>query len=191
MTTVAQREADNTSKTPTTPASPAATPASNRPAGDAGDGVPHAAQAVRGSLEAWAAWAQSPTLRLAADDGRPVDWESGRDRESVTRALHRQAQIWRAVLSGEKNRRDLLSADDYLGAADRLLGHLRQLTRRFLRRYWLATTIVVVVLAAVIAAVFAVPTTTVLGVLAVGAGAVGITWRGVASSLGREERRHA
>jgi hypothetical protein len=142
---------------------------------------PHAAEAVGGSLQTWAAWSQAPTLRPAVDErrqpsdaevndqasgaapssaatppalptrraisrswfakrpsplrGRPVDWGSAADRESVTRALHRQGQLWRAVLSGEKECVDLLSADDYLRAADQLLGHIRRLTLGFLRRF--------------------------------------------------------
>jgi nucleoid-associated protein YgaU len=111
---------------------------------------PHAAEAVRGSLEAWVAWTEAPTLRPTNDDRRrpsdaevdgqasqrtevdpgsptasnaqvrgavlsrfwrirqspkpqtrAVDWKLLRDRERVTRALYRQGQVWRAILSGE------------------------------------------------------------------------------------------
>jgi hypothetical protein len=192
----------------------------------------HAAEAVRGSLQAWAAWSQAPALRPALDDlrpasdaqvngqapgtaptsphaahalvrrrtisgswlsrhpseprTRPVDWGSAADRESVTRALHRQGQLWRAILSGEKDGVDLLTADDYVWVADQLLGHLRRLTLGFLRRFWITTTAVALVLVAAIVTVLAVRavSTTVAAVLTA-AGAIGLTWKGVASGLGR------
>jgi hypothetical protein len=193
---------------------------------------PHAAEAVRGSLRAWAAWSEAPALRPALDDlpgasdaevngqapgpapaspgatpararrwtaagswfsrqpsetqPRPVDWGSGGDRESVTRALHRQGQLWRAILSGEKSGVDLLTADDYVWAADQLLGHLRRLTLGFLRRFWITTSavaLVVVVAVVMVVAVRAVSTTVVAVLTA--AGAIGITWKGAASGLGR------
>ena len=117
---------------------------------------------------------------------RPVNWGSARDRESVTRALHRQGQLWRAVLSGEKDCLDLLSTDDYLWAADQLLGHLRRLTLRFLSRFWITTTVVTVVIAGAIATVFLVhAASTVAAVVIAAAGAIGITWKGAASGLAR------
>jgi hypothetical protein len=193
---------------------------------------PHAAEAVGGSLQAWAAWSQAPTLRPAIDgqpgaadaevDGRafgtvptssyasvlpwrhrvtsrpwlarqpreprarPVDWGSARDRESVTRALHRQGQLWRAILSGEKDSIDLLSTDDYLWAADQLLGHIRRLTLRFLRRFWITTTAVTVILAvAVVTVLVARAVSTVVAAVLTAAGAIGLTWRGAGSGLGR------
>jgi len=160
---------------------------------------PHAAEAVSGSLQAWAAWSDAPTLRPAvADPGaaqgrrprqpstRPVDWSAALDRESVTRALHRQGQLWRALLSGERDGLDLLSTDDYLWASDQLLGHLRQLTVRFLRRFWVTTIAVAATVAAALVMVVVVraASATVAAVLAA-AGAIGITWKGAASGLGR------
>jgi hypothetical protein len=193
---------------------------------------PHAAEAVRGSLQAWAAWSHAPTLRPAIEDqprasdaevdgqasgtaptrphaavprwvrrvtsksglarqplepqARPVDWQSAPDREGVTRALHRQGQLWRAVLSGEKDCLDLLSTDDYLWAADQLLSHIRRLTLRFLRRFWITTTAVAVIISVAVVTVLvvrAVPT--VVAAVLTAAGAVGLTWRGAASGLGR------
>jgi hypothetical protein len=194
---------------------------------------PHAAEAVRGSLQAWATWSEAPTLRPAIGDQpgapdvevdgqapgtastsshlasvlpwrrrvtsrswlarlprepqtRPVDWQSARDREGVTRALHRQGQLWRAVLSGEKDCLDLLSTDDYLWAADQLLGHLRRLTLRFLRRFWITTTAVAVILVVAVATVLVVRAiSAVVAAVLTAAGAVGLTWRGAASGLGR------
>ena len=115
-----------------------------------------------------------------------MDWSSAQDRESVNRALHRQGQLWRAILSGEKDCLDFLSADDYLSAADQLLGHLRHLTLRFLRRFWLSAAAVAAVLVAGVATVLVVhATAAVIAAVVAAAGAVGVTWRGTASSLGR------
>jgi hypothetical protein len=184
---------------------------------------PHAAEAVRGSLQAWAAWSQDPILRPALQEqrqpwewevedrapatapapptrralssslfarrphlpkGRPVDWGSPADRESVIRALHRQGQLWRAVLSGEKECMDLLSSDDYVRAADRLLGHLRQLTLGFLRRFWITTTALVVLVVAITATlVFVRAAATMAAVVLTAAGAIGLTWKSAASGL--------
>jgi hypothetical protein len=192
----------------------------------------HAAEAVRGSLQAWAAWSDAPTLHLALDEqrpasaaeaggqplgtaampvatarvppppraafrwrlarhprqrqARPVDWASPADRESVTRTLRRQGQLWRAILSGEKDGVDLLSTDDYLLAADRLLGHIRRLTLGLLRRFWIATVIVAAILVGGLVKVFTVrAASTVLAAALTVAGAIGLSWKGAASGLGR------
>lgn len=158
---------------------------------------PHAAEAVRRSLPAWAAWSQHPVLRPPLDDrqpreraqlpqGRPVDWSSAADRESVTRALRRQGQLWRAVLSGEKDCVDLLSGDDYVGAADRLLGHLRRLLLGFLRRFWITTSVLAVLVVVIIGTLVFVHTASrAAAVVLTAAGAIGLTWKSAASGLGR------
>jgi hypothetical protein len=115
---------------------------------------------------------------------RPIDWGSAVDRESVTRGLRRQGQLWRAVLSGEKDAVGLLSTDDYLLAADQLLGHIRQLTLGPLGRFWMAT--VAAVLAAALVTAFTVRTASpVLAALLTAAGAIGLSWKGTASGLAR------
>jgi len=151
---------------------------------------PHAAEAVRGSLQAWAAWSEAPTLLLAGHprtpQPRPVDWGAAADRESVTRTLHRQGQLWRAILSGEKDGVDLLSTDDYLLAADQLLGHLRRLAFGLLRRFWIATVVVAAILAAALVTMFTVRATSpVLAAALTAAGAIGLSWKGAASGMTR------
>jgi hypothetical protein len=134
----------------------------------------------RGIATSWLA------KRPSSPRSRPVDWGSPADRESVTRALHRQGQLWRAVLSGEKKGVDMLAADDYMQAADQLLGHLRRLTLSFLRRFWVTTTILVVILVAAIVTIVAVrATSTVVAAVVAAAGAIGLTWKGAASGLGQ------
>jgi hypothetical protein len=191
---------------------------------------PHAAEAVRGSLQTWVAWTEAPTLRLALDGQRPamgaeaesqplggaraptvripppvrsafrsrrarhprqlptrpVDWGSAADRESIIRALRRQGQLWQALLSGEKDGVDLLSTDDYLLAADQLLGHIRRLMLDLLRRFWIAAVTVTAVLAAALVTVFTVRVaSSVLAAVLAAAGAIGLSWKGAASGLGR------
>lgn len=125
-------------------------------------------------------------VRPELPQGRPVDWDSAADRESVTRALHRQGQLWRAVLSGEKDGVDLLSGDDYVRAADRLLGRLRGLLLRFLRRFWITTTALAALGLAIIATLVFVHTASrVAAVVLTAAGAIGLTWKSAASGLGR------
>jgi hypothetical protein len=117
---------------------------------------------------------------------RTLDWGSKRDQESVTRALHRQGQLWRAILSGERDCLGFLSTDDYLRVADQLLGDIRQLAVRFVRQFWLITTALVILVIATITAVFVFHAATALiAAVVTTAGAVGITWKGAASSLGR------
>jgi len=143
---------------------------------------PHAAEAVRGSLVAWRDWSQAPVL---LPRGRRVDWSSAADRESVTRALHRQGQLWRAVLSGEKDGVDLLSGDDYVRAADRLLGHLRRLLMGFLRRFWITTSVLVVLVVVITATLVFVHTASRVAVVVLtAAGAIGLTWKSAAAGLG-------
>jgi hypothetical protein len=79
-----------------------------------------------------------------------------------------------------------LSTDDYLRVADQLLGDIRQLAVRFVRHFWLITTALVVLVVATITAVFVFHAATALiAAVVTAAGAVGITWKGAASSLGR------
>jgi hypothetical protein len=134
----------------------------------------------------WALVRWMPARRPEVPQGRPVDWSLPADRESVTRALHRQGQLWRAVLSGEKAGVDLLSGDDYVRAADRLLGRLRRLLLEFLRTFWITTTALAVLGVAIIATlVFVHSASRVAVVVLTAGGAIGLTWKSAASGLGR------
>lgn len=65
---------------------------------------PHASRAVALSLRTWESWAADPEL-----DGKPLasdDWAA------VRCALRRQGQLWRALLSGEKDGIDMLAIGD-------------------------------------------------------------------------------
>jgi hypothetical protein len=81
---------------------------------------------------------------------------------------------------------DLLSSDDYLLAADQLLGHIRRLTLDLLRRFWIATVTVAAVLAAALVTVFTVRAASpVVAAVLTAAGAIGLSWKGAAAGLGR------
>ena len=105
-----------------------------------------------------------------------------------TRALHHQGELWRRLLCGEKLALDLLAADDYKKAGD-------QVTKRFLglaRTYawswkWVILLFLVVTggLAAVIIVFVPRGTSTVTALIATAAGSLGVSWKTVASTLGR------
>ncbi len=80
----------------------------------------HAGRAVSLSLAQWQHWAADPKLSKKA-----VAWPQ----EGVEDALARQGQVWRSVLSGEKQGKDMLAADDYIGA-------LKALALPIIRRPW-------------------------------------------------------
>jgi hypothetical protein len=156
----------------------------------------HAAEGVRRSLRRWAAWVRQPIMAMWSEGRRqvvghrPVDWESPEDQERITRALRRQGQVWRGLLSGEKGALDLLSAEDYVGAAESLVGRLGTLTGWFVRRHWIlllaagAASAAVLVLLAILSQI---------ALAAVGLGAVaaavGIAWKGCAATLGKAMTR--
>lgn len=143
----------------------------------------HAADAVGGSLKQWEAWvsANGGVVPVGAEEASVVH---GR----FTRALHHQGELWRRLLCGEKLALDLLAADDYKKAGD-------QVTRRFLglaRTYawswkWVILLFLVVTggLAAVIIAFAPRGASTIAALIAAAAGSLGVSWKTVASTLGR------
>jgi hypothetical protein len=84
---------------------------------------PHSARAVSLSLRTWEVWSVNPRL-----ENQPLTWPN----PAVSAALHRQGEVWRSLLSGEKLGQDMLEAADYFSA-------FRALIRRTLRLGpWLA-----------------------------------------------------
>ncbi len=68
----------------------------------------------------------------------------------------------------------------------RAFGRYRLANIRFVRHFWITTALTAVILVGAIVTVFLVhATSTVVAVVVAGAGAVGVTWKGAASSLGR------
>jgi hypothetical protein len=67
----------------------------------------HASRAVSLSLRLWEQWAVNPKLNK-----QPLSWPN----PGVRAALHRQGELWRAVLSGEKCGKDMLQSANYTAA---------------------------------------------------------------------------
>jgi hypothetical protein len=98
----------------------------------------HASYAVSRSLQAWSGQHQ----RLAKAD-----------LPATLTALGVQGRVWRVLLSGEKAAVDLLSAGDYVDAAEALLGRSRRLVTNVIRHFWWAIVGMLIVVAAVIVTV--------------------------------------
>jgi hypothetical protein len=152
---------------------------------------PHAAQGVRGSVDVWSTWVQHPTMGLWSErtqrevGERPVDWDSAEDRQRIDRALRRQGQVWRALLSGEKRGQDLLSAQNYVQAGVQLISRLGNLVGGFLRRFWWWGVVGVLVIVLVVALIAIGVASTIAAGLAAAAGAAGISWKAVGGTLGK------
>jgi hypothetical protein len=67
----------------------------------------HSSRAVSLSLCLWEQWAVNPKLNK-----QPLRWPN----PGVRAALHRQGELWRAVLSGEKCGKDMLQSANYAAA---------------------------------------------------------------------------
>jgi ketosteroid isomerase-like protein len=138
---------------------------------------PHSSRAVVLSLRAWEKWAADPKL-----EGKPLAWRS--QGAGVRGALRRQAEVWRALLVGEKQGPDMLNTDDYLKAANGLVGGMSAAIWRFLKPLALPLGVVILLLGAGIALLVISGTALkVVGALLAAAGAVGITGAGIRARL--------
>lgn len=138
------------------------------------------AAAVGVSLRHWATWARR---RFPAGQAPTESVEEG-----TVRALHRQGDLWRRLLTGEKSPKSLLRPEDFAGAAKRMLGHLASIALEFLRTWWKAAVVLVAMLIlCVVLAVVLAPTglSRVVALLAPVAVALGITWQGIGVTLGK------
>jgi hypothetical protein len=137
----------------------------------------NAADAVRGSLQYWEEWANNPSIAArAADD------------TYAKRALTLQGERWRRLLSGEIFAESLLAAENYRQAASEYLSRTARLTLSFVRRYWPAVTLVLGGTGAIIWTILNYAPTgaaSVAAVIATAAGSLGISWKGVGSTLGK------
>jgi hypothetical protein len=144
---------------------------------DLGSAFPqHAAHTVGVSLERWRDWAEQLNDTKVMPDG-------------TIHALGRQGEIWRALLSGEKEGTEMLETGNYLDAAHDLAHQMRSILRSVLRRFPLLSGAILLLF--------------VLGItlLAVGGGseiaagassllaALGLTWKGLGTAMGRLAKR--
>lgn len=157
----------------------------------------HSCRAVRLSCGTWRRWVEESKGRLApaaetAGAGairrvraRAAAPKPALDPEEewieVRRALARQGEVWRALLSGEKPGTAMLELRDYVAAAARALGNGVGL----IRRLWPALVVALILLGLGTLLVVAIqgPGAKLVG-LASFAGAVGITWKGIGGGVG-------
>jgi hypothetical protein len=139
----------------------------------------HASRAVVLSLRSWEAWAADPRL-----DDEPLDWP--RHGAAVRTALHRQGEVWRALLAGEKDGADMLDAGHYLRAANRLVAGMVSTLWRFARPVALPLAFLFLLLAGGIALlVLAGKFGRIVGAIATVVAALGITGAGIRARLGQ------
>jgi len=145
----------------------------------------HAVAAVRASLESWEEWVSSRRRADGTVDTAQID-------ESTVRALRRQGETWRRLLTGEQAAAQLLDGRAYVGAAANLLANARRLAFHYAWKWlWAIVLAVAAVAAAVWAAVMCAPagTARVAAVLVSAAGFLGVSWTGVRATLGRAMRQ--
>ncbi len=140
----------------------------------------HSSRAVVLSLRTWEAWAADPRL-----DDEPLNWP--RHGAVVRTALRRQGEVWRALLSGEKEGTDMLDAWHYLRAANSLVAAMVSTLWRFVQPLALPLGLLVLLLAGGIAllVVAAHASGRIVGVIATVVAALGITGAGIRARLGQ------
>lgn len=110
----------------------------------------------------------------------------------MIRALSRQGEIWRRLLTGEQRPEELLDSQAYVGAAIGLLGAAWRVGRHYL---WSWSWVIALAAGAVGAAVWAplayapAGTSRVAAVVVPATGFLGISWLGVRATLGRALRQ--
>jgi hypothetical protein len=166
---------------------------------------PHAASSVAKSLMKWRDAlhppSETPTEGLNRREKVKAPWEKVKarwdrwqNREAITApaatkdaipALRRQGELWRALLSGEKQGTDMLEIDNYLDAARRLSVRTAAIVRGVVVRMPLLSTLVLA-LAGVGVWLLAEGGSAqlVAGVTSVLA-ALGLTWKGLGGALGK------
>jgi hypothetical protein len=147
---------------------------------------PRSAATVRATLAEWEQW----VARLPRTPKGPIDPAALSKAE--IRALKRQGDIWRRMLTGEQRPDQLLDSQAYIGAAVKLLGAAWRIGWHYL---WKWSWAIVLAAGAVSAAVWAplayapAGTSRVAAVAVSAAGFLGISWLGVRATLGRALRQ--
>ena len=128
---------------------------------------------------------------LPAHVGRAVAhsmarWVAEASDDEVARLLPAQVELWRLLLTGEKDPTELLEPENYLDAAERLGGKLTDTAKLALYRM---PGLVALVLALVVAGVLTVALTSSGGGASAGIAsllaAVGLTWKGIGGTVGK------
>jgi hypothetical protein len=88
----------------------------------------YAADAVATTLGGWAMWVIRPT----SVEAQVVRWTHRQNYERLRRALKRQGDVWRGLLSGEKDPKNIAGADYYFAAMASVVRRLAGLALQFL-----------------------------------------------------------
>lgn len=134
--------------------------------------------AVSASLRRWQAWVKA----FESKHGRSLPPSLD---VLVTRRLREQGELWRRLLSGDKAPEALLKSKDYIRAAARLLRRMRGIGMRFLWHWgWL---VLILVVGIPYLALRIVPggSSRTITLLVSAATSLGLTWRGIAATLGK------
>lgn len=122
--------------------------------------------------------AQAPTEQMAAI-------APGVDPEKTLRALRRQGELWRALLSGEKQGADMLEIENYLDAAQDLVSRAAIISRGVVRRMPMLSALIAVLLGGGVALLILGSTTQLVGGVTSILAAVGLTWKSLGGALGQ------
>lgn len=144
---------------------------------------PHAGEAVYGSLRAW-------EKHLSDDEERGAGGSAAGTGDETDRVISRQGEIWRALLSGEKQATDTLMARDYADAVRDLFGTGVGLLVRLPLALWLLVggTMSLAILG-LIAATVAGDSASTIAALGGLAAALGISWTSVRNTLGEVAKK--
>jgi hypothetical protein len=159
---------------------------------------PHAAESVSKSLARWRDAIYPPTLERSSGPWTRLKFLRERRRlpnalatsdqaalRNALYALNRQGELWRALLSGEKQGTDMLEIDNYLDAAKEFTRRFATTTRRAVFRMPLLTACTV---ALVVGGIWLLANGSsshiVAGATSVLA-ALGLTWKGLGGVLGQ------
>jgi hypothetical protein len=137
--------------------------------------------AVEHGLATWSGWVRIPDFF----NGKRVSWKG--DGSKIRRALTRQGDVWRGLLSGEKNPIELLKLDDYVRAATGMAGTVAKLAGSFLIATPLGIVLLVLALATTSALAYVVVAgiarDVIAGAIVLFGGTLGVTTASVVASV--------
>jgi hypothetical protein len=136
----------------------------------------HSAKAVLLDFSRWEAWVAN--AKAAIPD--KTAWEESAG--AIRQTLCRQGEMWRAVLSGEKQAADMLTGEGYLQAARTLMRRGLEIARPILARYLLLLGLLVIAISLIALWVFSNGTTQLVAGAGTLATALGITWKTVGAT---------
>ncbi len=132
----------------------------------------HAGQAVADSLRRWQSWGRQRPWTLI----EPSDFD---------RRLSRQGERWRAILTGEKNARDLLTVNTYIQAGEELLSDAGRVTASFVKRFSIPIALAVLLVVGGLVAIVVFGGNAVIGGLASIATGLGLSWKTATPTLSK------